>query len=389
MIPGDDAPAADRLTAVDFSTFDRRCMRRALTLARRALGDTSPNPLVGAVITRGSRILAEGWHHRAGQPHAEIEALRQLAARGLSARGATLYVTLEPCCTHGRTPPCTDAILAAGFRRVVVAATDPNPRHAGRAFPLLRDAGITVDAGLLAEASATLNADFNHWITRGTPFVTLKAAMTLDGKIATPDGESKWITGPLARGAAMELRRAADAILVGVNTVLADDPALTIRRPGHAEAARRRFVFDSRARTPLNARLVNDGFADRTTVVVTAQAARKRVAALKRRVTVWEAPGTTAGRVDVAWFLRKLGEEKVTHLLVEGGGEVLGTFVDYRQVQRVAFFYAPMILGGRRARRGVAGEGAQRLADVLQLTDVRHRRLGPDLLLTARVVEHA
>lgn len=382
----DDAPAGAS-TAAEFSAFDQRCMRRALSLARRALGDTTPNPLVGAVITRGTRLLAEGWHHRAGQPHAEIEALRQLEARGLSARGATLYVTLEPCCTHGRTPPCTDAIRAAGFRRVVVAATDPNPRHAGRAFPLLRQAGISVDAGLLAAASAMLNAPFNHWITRGTPFVTLKAAMTLDGKIATPDGESKWITGPQARGAAMELRRAADAILVGVNTVLADDPALTIRRPGRPEAARRRFVFDSRARTPLDARLVTDAFADRTTLVVTARAARTRVAALQRRVTVWEAPATAEGRVDLGWFLRKLGEEKLTHLLVEGGGEVLGTFVDQRRVQRVAFFYAPMILGGQRARRGVAGEGAQRLADVLQLTDVRHRRLGPDLLLTARVVE--
>lgn len=371
--------------ATEFSAFDRRCMRRALALARRAAGETSPNPMVGAVIVRSGRVLAEGWHQRAGEPHAEIEALIRLRERREHARGATLYVTLEPCCTRGRTPPCTDALIAAGFRRVIVAATDPNPRHAGRAFPLLRGAGIEVATGLLSEPAEELNAAFNHWIVQGTPFVTLKAAMTLDGKTATPRGESKWITGERARAEGMRLRREADAVLVGVNTVLADDPSLTVRLAGRPTLARRRFVLDSRARTPLDAQIVSDAHAALTTVVVTSAAARRRVAALKRRVQVWEATSTKDGRVDLAWLLPKLGAESVTHVLVEGGGEVAGTFVDDRQVQRVVFFYAPLILGGRDARRGVAGEGARGWAEILPLANVRWRRLGPDLMLTARV----
>jgi len=279
---------------------------------------TSPNPLVGAVLVKGGRIIGRGWHRRAGRPHAEIEALNDAQRRGANPQAATLYVTLEPCCTCGRTPPCTAAIIAAGVRRVVVGAIDPNPKHAGRAFKILRRAGIEVvvpgkggarsprriprrRAGHRAPYQETaaecaqLNEAFNHWIIRRTPFVTVKAAMTLDGKIATAAGESKWITGEKARARGMQLRRGADAILVGINTILADDPGLTARtrmEDGRWKMAKpiRRIVLDALARTPLNARVVSDRYAELTTVVVSRHAPRRRLAALARRVNVLVAP---------------------------------------------------------------------------------------------------
>ncbi|MFA6547127.1 MAG: bifunctional diaminohydroxyphosphoribosylaminopyrimidine deaminase/5-amino-6-(5-phosphoribosylamino)uracil reductase RibD [Limisphaerales bacterium] len=360
-------------------------MRRALQLARRGTGRTSPNPMVGAVLVRGGKVIGEGWHRRAGLPHAEVEALRDAARRGERVRGATLYVTLEPCCTHGRTPPCTEAIIAAGMRRVVVAATDPNPEHAGRGFELLRQAGVTVSTGVLAEEAARLNEVFNHWIVKRTPFVTVKAAMTLDGKIATASGESKWITGERSRQVAMQLRFAADAVLVGINTVLADNPSLTPRGPGgRVRKPLRRFVLDALARTPPDAAVVSDEFAALTTVVVSRAAPARRTKALGKRAHVLVAPAKD-GRINLRWLLKRLGGEGVTSLLVEGGGEVNAAFLEAGLAQRVAFFYAPKILGGRDARRGVAGGGARRLADLIELRDVNWRRVGEDLLLSARV----
>src|SRR5581483_9902888 len=230
---------------------DAAVMRLALRIARRAYGQTSPNPMVGAVLVKRGKLIGKGWHHRAGDPHAEIEALRDAEARGNNPKGATLYVTLEPCCTQGRTPPCTDAIIAAGIKRVVVGATDPNPAHCGKAFRLLRCAGIEVIAGVLQGDAELLNESFNHWIVHRTPFVTVKAAMTLDGKIATASGESKWITGEKARAYGMRLRQGNDAILVGINTVLADDPSLTARPTRNPK---RRIILDALARTPLKDR---------------------------------------------------------------------------------------------------------------------------------------
>ena len=233
---------------------DAQYMRLALRLARRAYGQTSPNPMVGAVLVKRGRIIGRGWHHRAGAAHAEIEALRNAQARGNDPTGATLYVTLEPCCTYGRTPPCTDTIILAGIRKVVVAAADPNPAHLGMGFRILQGAGIEVVQGVLAEEASRLNGAFNHWIVHRTPLVTVKAAMTLDGKIATKDGESKWITGEAARARGMKLRQGADAILVGINTILADDPSLTWRgikkEKFKIRNVKRRIVLDSRARTP-------------------------------------------------------------------------------------------------------------------------------------------
>jgi diaminohydroxyphosphoribosylaminopyrimidine deaminase/5-amino-6-(5-phosphoribosylamino)uracil reductase len=369
-------------------------MRLALRLGGRGYGRTSPNPMVGAVLVKGGKVIGQGWHHRAGQPHAEIEALRDAEKKGASLSGATLYVTLEPCCTHGRTPPCTDAIKDAGIKRVVAAAIDPNPAHAGRGFRILRRAGIQVTTGVLAEEAARLNEAFNHWIVHRTPFVIVKAAMTLDGKIATASGESKWITGEKARGEGMKLRQGADAILVGVNTVLADNPSLTVRqgprskiqgpRPKVQAPRLQRIVLDSQARTPFRAKVVSDEFAGLTTIVVGKGAPAKRVQALEKRVNVLRAP-LKHGRIDLGWLLGRLGSENVTSLLVEGGGEVNASFLLGGLAQRVAFFYAPMILGGRDSRKAVAGEGARRLDEILSLHEVEWRHVGDDLMMTARV----
>ncbi len=360
---------------------DARFMRRALALARRARGDTRPNPMVGAVLVLDGRILGEGWHHRAGHPHAEIEALRDAARLGHSPKDATLYVTLEPCCTHGRTPPCTDAIIAAGVRRVVVAATDPNPAHAGHGFELLRAAGVRVEHGLLAQAATDLNAGFNHWIVHRTPLITLKAAFTLDGRIATSTGESRWITSPASRARVMQLRAAHDAILVGIQTVLADDPSLTIRK-GSRERSPIRVILDSRARTPLTARVVSDAHATSTIVVTKSTAPARRVAALRRSVTVWldHSPGP---RIDLHWLVGELGRFPVTSVLVEGGGEVHAGFLEARLAHRTAFFYGPKVIGGTSAPRGVGGDGFQSLESAPQLTGIRHRRSGNDLFVEA------
>jgi diaminohydroxyphosphoribosylaminopyrimidine deaminase / 5-amino-6-(5-phosphoribosylamino)uracil reductase len=414
----------------DFTSFQQivsevKFIRQALRLARRGYGAVSPNPMVGAVLVKGGKIIGRGWHRRAGLPHAEIEALRDAQKQGYNPRGATLYVTLEPCCTHGRTPPCTDAIIAAGIRRVVIGATDPNPKHAGKGFKILQSAGVEVvtfgkgrarhsvravarldserrarsDAPYqrLAAECVKLNEAFNHWIVHRTPFVTVKAAMTLDGKIATASGESKWITGAKARAHGMKLRLGSDAILVGVNTILADNPALTARakmEDGRWKLAKpiRRIVLDSLARTPVTAKVVSDEFAALTTVVVSNRAPKKRAATLAKCVKVVVAPlkkllspVTRHPSLDLRWLLGKLGAENVTSLLVEGGGEVNASFLLGGFAQRVAFFYAPKILGGRDARKGVGGEGAKCLSEVVQLREVKWRKLGADLLLTAKL----
>jgi diaminohydroxyphosphoribosylaminopyrimidine deaminase/5-amino-6-(5-phosphoribosylamino)uracil reductase len=367
-------------------------MRLALRLARRGYGTTSPNPMVGAVLVKGGKIIGSGWHHRAGEPHGEIEAIQDATKRGHSIKGSTLYVTLEPCSTHGRTPPCTDAILNACIKRVIIGATDPNPCHRGKAFQILRRAGIKVTAGMLADECAELNEAFNHWIVHRTPFVTVKAAMTLDGKIATATGESKWITNEKARAYAMKLRQGADAILVGINTILADDPSLTARslkskdqslKSGRSHRLRR-IILDSQARTPLKAKVLNDEYAHLTTSVVSRSAPAKRVSELSKRANVIVAPGNSRSGIDLRWLLRRLGSENVTSLLVEGGGEVNASFLLQGLAQRVAFFYAPKILGGRDSIRAVAGNGIMRLDQAIKLNSVEYRMLGVDLLLTAR-----
>jgi diaminohydroxyphosphoribosylaminopyrimidine deaminase/5-amino-6-(5-phosphoribosylamino)uracil reductase len=381
--------------------MDTDYMRLALRLALRGYGATSPNPMVGAVLVKAGRVIGRGWHRRAGGPHAEIEALGDAQRRHRRVEGATLYVTLEPCCTHGRTPPCTQAIIERRLAKVVAGATDPNPRHAGRGFALLRDAGLTVVHGVLAGPCERLNRAFNHWIVRRAPFVTVKAAMTLDGKIATASGQSKWITGERARNYGMKLRQGADAILVGINTILADDPSLTVRlgrsqRPEAGGHRLRRFVLDSMARTPLGAKVVSDDPAALTTIVVGESAPKRRVAALAARVNVLVAPPARAARrqarpgphrINLPWLMTKLGADNVTSLLVEGGGEVNAAFLFEGLAQRIAFFYAPKILGGGGSRPAVGGLGALAMDQTLDLSQIQWRGLGPDWLLTAQVEE--
>lgn len=321
-------------------THDERFMRRALALARRGLGKTSPNPCVGAVLVRNGKIIGEGWHRRAGGPHAEVFALR-----GVNARGATLYVTMEPCCTWGNTPPCTSAIIPAGVKRVVIAALDPNPKHYGRGLTVLRRAGICVQAGLLADESNELNAAFNKWITTGFPLIIAKAALSLDGKMATRTGDSKWITSEAARREAHQLRATVDAVIVGANTMIRDNPYLTLR---HGIRGRQpwRVVMDSRGRSPLSARLFTDRLRHRTIVITTRHSSmRWRRCLVLLGITVLVVRGAR-GRVNLRVALRELGRMEITSVLVEGGGVLLESFFDARLVDKLMFFYAPIIIGG-------------------------------------------
>ncbi|MBI1735137.1 MAG: bifunctional diaminohydroxyphosphoribosylaminopyrimidine deaminase/5-amino-6-(5-phosphoribosylamino)uracil reductase RibD [Candidatus Rokubacteria bacterium] len=363
------------------SERDRAFMRRALDLAGRARGLTSPNPMVGAVVVGDDEIVGEGFHRAAGQPHAEPEAL---AAAGARARGATLYVTLEPCVHQGRTPPCVPAIVAAGVRRVVVGLGDPNPRVAGRGLAELRAARIEVVAGVLEEEAARQNRAFLVAMHAGRPHVTLKGAITLDGRIADVEGVSQWITGEAARAYAHRLRSESDAIVAGIETVLKDDPRLDVRLGAPWPREPYRVVVDSLARTPVNAQLVTIGTAARAVVAVSDRAPRERVDALTARgVTVVPCPGAD-GRVDPGRLLGWLAEREVRAVLVEGGGEVHASFLDAGLVDRVAVFVAPMLLGGRAATSLVGGAG-RRLKESVRLGPFEVTPLGADVLLEADV----
>jgi len=363
--------------------IDKKHMHAALELARKGYGRTSPNPMVGALLVKGRAVIGAGWHRKAGSAHAEIEALNDARRNDCNIKNATLYVTLEPCSTSGRTPPCTHSIIESGLKRIVIGATDPNPKHSGKAYRLLRKAGIEVQKNVLEREATDLNAAFNHWITRRTPFVTVKAAMTIDGKIAKENGESKWITSEAARRKGRHLRNGSDAILVGIETILADNPSLTTTG-GRRIAQLRRVVLDSHARTPLDAKIIRDGAANSTTVVVLKGACRRSVVELRKRVIVVVAPERD-GRIDLKWLLKRLGKENVSNLLVEGGGEVNAAFLNNRLAQRVVFFYAPKILGGSRSRSAVGGNVMINPKKGLRLSAVNWCRVGTDLLLTARI----
>ena len=334
-------------------------MRLALQEAVRGLGHTSPNPAVGAVIVKNGRVLARGYHHRAGQPHAEIEALRALGSEA-RARGATIYVPLEPCSTHGRTPPCTDAIRRAGFARVVIGATDPNPRHAGRAAGLLSATGIAVRAGVLGDECTRLNRAFNRWIVTGRPWVIAKAALTLDGRLARPPGEGRWLSGPAARAHAHRQRAWVDAILIGAGTLRADNPRLTVRGVPGADPARQpwRVVLTRGGDLPPDAHLFTDPWRERTLV-------------FRRRA--------------LAKVLADLGRRGVTSVLIEGGGQVLGQAFDAGLVDEVQFYFTPRFAAGPVV--AVAGRPAA-LPHGAILCESRCERLGPDVLLTGEVARH-
>ena len=362
----------------------------ALGLAARGEGQTAPNPMVGAVLVRGGRVVGRGYHTRAGAPHAEAVALAQAGPR---ARGATLYVNLEPCCHFGRTPPCVDAILAAGVERVVASLEDPDPRVRGKGFRALRAAGTRVTVGPLAREARRLNESFLKRAVAGRPFVTLKAGMSLDGRIATRTGESKWITSVAARAAARQLRREHEAVLVGVNTVLRDNPRLTVRSRGNGSGPRAatsggqpvRVVLDARLRTPPGARVLVDG-AGPVIIVTLPRAPRARRLRLEEAgALVVEVAGRN-GRVGLDGALRELGRRGISSVLVEGGSEVLGSILDGRIGDRLVLFVAGRVLGGRGALPVFGGRGAARLKDAPRLRQVRVRPIGRDLRIDGRLV---
>ena len=350
-------------------------MRRALALAKRGEGYTRPNPLVGALIVKDGEILAEAYHERFGGPHAEILAL---ARAGEKAKGAELYVNLEPCVDFPgkKTPSCTEAVIQARIKKVVIATRDPNPQVCGRGVAKLREAGIEVVEGVLAEEAQKLNEVFFHWITKRTPFVVLKLAMTLDGKIASYTKKSRWITAPEARKLVHELRRRYAAVLVGANTVIHDDPELTVREvPGPQPL---RIVLDTHGRVPLSARVFSG---EAKTLVATVDMPPEKEEALRGKgVEVLRLPEKD-GHPDLRRLLAILGVREVDSLLVEGGGEVAWSFLSQGLVNKIVFFYAPLILGGRDAVPAVAGKGFPDPAQALRVRDLSVEWVGPDLMV--------
>lgn len=356
-------------------------MEEALRVARNAVGRTSPNPLVGAVIVKDGRIVAEGWHRKAGTPHAEIHALNMA---GELARGATVYVTLEPCSHYGRTGPCAKALVEAGVARVVVAMLDPNPQVAGRGIKLLQEAGIEVKTGVCEEQAKALNEVFLKWITSGMPFVSLKTAMSLDGKIATATGESQWITNEESRLWTHYLRDCYDGIMVGINTALKDNPSLTTRLPDGKGKNPVRIVVDSRGRLPLDSHLVTDGKAP-TIVAVSGAASAGAVQDLRDAGVQVISVGSD--RVDLSKLLRKLAEMNICSILVEGGGQLNFSLLKDNLVDKVYAFIAPKLLGGADALTPVEGAGFAQLSQAVQLTDVTTQLVKGDVLITARVAK--
>jgi len=361
-------------------------MKKALSLAVRGRGTSSPNPMVGAVIVRKGQVVGSGYHKQPGGPHAEILALHKA---GSKARGATLYVTLEPCCHTGkRTPPCVPELIESEIRRVVVAMPDPNPKVSGRGIRKLRQAGIAVEVGCLQKEAAQLNEAYIHWMKTGRPFVILKTAMTLDGKITTASGESKWITGPKAREHVHRLRSQVDAILVGINTVLKDDPQLTARLPRSRKLEKTvhtliRVIVDSHLRIPLSSRVLQHTSRHPTLIATTSQAHRRKIKLLRDKgVDVMVLPQREK-QVSIPVCLNHLGQKGITSLLVEGGGEINASFIRRGVVNRLMLYIAPTVLGGQNAKGWLGEISSQKLNQKIEVTNLMMTRIGKDVLVTA------
>ena len=366
---------------------DRDYMQRAIELARRGEGWGNPNPLVGAVIVKDGRVIAEGWHHKYGELHAERDALRALKE---PAEGATIYVTLEPCCHYGKQPPCTLAIMEHGIRRVVIGSRDPNPLVAGKGVRMLREHGITVVEDFMREECDALNPVFFHYITTGRPYVKMKYAMTADGKIATKTGASKWITSEEARELVHDWRNACRGIMAGIGTVLADDPLLNCRRPGGRDPVR--IICDSRLRIPEDSQICRTAQkyetivacalsedADRRPEEMRAKAERLR----QQGVEVWSVPAQD-GSVDLKELVKRLGKRGIDSILLEGGGTLNESALRAGIVQEVNAFVAPKIFGGK-ARSPVEGTGVEVPQEALQMEMKQVRQVGKDLLITYRI----
>lgn len=357
---------------------DKKFMQEALRQARRGFGRTSPNPVVGAVVVREGHILAKGYHRKAGLPHAEVEVLSKL---GDSAQGGTLYVNLEPCNHHGRTPPCTEIILRSGLKRVVVGMKDPNPMVAGGGTEFLKGRGIIVTTGVLEAECRLLNEAFIKFVTSDHPFVMVKSALTIDGWTATSQGLSKWITNEKSRQFVHRLRDRTDAVMVGVGTVLADDPALTTRVKRTRCKDPLRIIVDTNLKTPIHAKILNHDSPADTIIVVGAHVKEKeRDRVRKEGVSILACP-MKAGTIDLMALMGILGRMSVTSLLVEGGSSIIGSMLRERLVDKFYIFKAPKILGGGDGIPMAAGPGAKRMDECLTLKDIHVRRFGDDMLI--------
>lgn len=356
-------------------------MRRALEAARRGWGDTHPNPMVGALIVEEGEVVAEGHHATAGEPHAEINALRTLGRKPKP--GATLYVTLEPCCTHGRTPPCTDAIVNAGLARVVAGATDPNPAHAGKGLEVLRAGGVEVVSGVLADECADLNLIFHHCMATGRPLFAAKSGVTIDGKVATRTGDSKWITGEAARADGHRWRRLFPAIAVGAGTVRADNPRLTARI-GQTEWCPWRFVFDGLPRTVADKAMPNlytDEFRERTIVVTTPHGGLGYIRKLNALgVKTWVLPASSP-KVNFGDFRKRCMEEGITGVFFEGGAQLLSELLQARELDYLLVYHAPVLFADDKSKSILRGLRTETLANAIRLERVRHEAHGDDMLM--------
>ena len=361
---------------------DIEYMRRAMELAERGVGFTNPNPMVGAVIVKGGKVIGEGWHERCGEGHAERNAFKNCTC---PAEGATMYVTLEPCCHYGKTPPCTEAIIEHGIARVVVGMEDPNPLVAGKGIALLREAGIEVVCGVEEEALREQNRVFLKYISTKLPWVAMKTAMTLDGKIATRTGDSKWITGAEARAYVHELRHRFMAILVGIGTAVADDPLLNCRIEGRGVRQPIRVVVDSNARLSLDSQLVKTAGEYRTIVAHTRFAPEERVKALRETGVEMLLCKEKEGLVDVRNLLELLGQSGIDSILLEGGGSLNYTFLSEGLADELYAFIAPKIVGGMNAKTPVEGAGMEKMADAINLELENVLNIGHDVLLKLKV----
>lgn len=364
----------------DFLSYDEKYMRLAMQLAGNAIGRTSPNPLVGAVIVKDNRVVGCGWHRKAGTPHAEVHALNQA---GELAQGADVYVTLEPCAHYGKTPPCAKALVEAKVKNVYGGLLDVNPKVAGKGFKILEDAGIHVEYGFLQDELRKQNEVFFKWIEHKKPFIVLKAAMTLDGKIATATGQSKWITNETSRAYGYKLRDIYDGIMVGINTVIEDNPMLTARVDGGKNPIR--IVVDSSLKIDINANVVQDKSA-KTIVATTDKANKDKILKLQAQdVDVIVVDKDKNDKVDIEKLLDILGQQNICSILVEGGATLSGSFVAKKLVDKVYFFIAPKIVGGKEAKTPVAGTGILNLQEALALKDIQIEKLEEDVLIIGRV----
>jgi diaminohydroxyphosphoribosylaminopyrimidine deaminase/5-amino-6-(5-phosphoribosylamino)uracil reductase len=359
-------------------------MKLALAEAEKGRGTTSPNPMVGAVIVKNGKIIAKGWHKRCGDDHAEIDALKKAGAK---AKGAILYVTLEPCSHRGRTGPCTQAIIEASIKKVVIGAFDPNPQTHKKSLKILQSAGIDVEAGILEDELTVMNEVFNKYITQKMPFVEAKCAQTLDGKIATVLGESKWITSEEAREYAYRLRNQFDAIMVGINTVLLDDPRLN---PIPHFKPIKKIVVDSSFQLSLKAKLFEDTNPSDVIVATTSKAAKTKVAQfVQKGIKVWITP--TKGEhqhVDLKWLMKELAKEEIAHVLIEGGGRLIGRALRDGLVDRMMIYIAPKIIGDQSARSSIAGLNIMHINRALELKESTLKKFGPDFLIEGKVHVH-